>query len=124
MKNIFLVLIIMGLLVACKKDSSNGLIGEWKLIETLTDPGDGSGTFSPVSSSKIIEFHSNGTITSNGDLCSMNSAATSSSSGTYSTIDSIISGSTCTNLHFTLNTNHLIIDYPCIEPCRAKFERQ
>lgn len=142
MKQLFFILTLMGILVACTKDktivsvvdgectisvvdtSTQGLVDEWKLIEILVDPGNGSGTFSPVTSNKTIEFHSNGTVSSNGNLCSMNEASSTASSGTYSTINSTISSSACTNLHFTLSTNYLIIDYPCIEPCRARFQRQ
>ncbi|MCP4439593.1 MAG: hypothetical protein GY810_11680 [Aureispira sp.] len=141
MKKIFFVLIALGILTACKKENTTsglteepticekdsvtlGLVDEWRLIEMLADPGNGSGTFSPVSSSKTIEFHSNGTVSSNGNLCSMNSASNTASTGTYSTVDSTISGSTCASLNFTLSGNTLIINYPCIEPCRAKFERQ
>ena len=70
-KQVFLFL-ALGFLYSCDKDddksTDKGLIGNWKLIEVLADPGDGSGTFAVVESNKIITFQQNGIITSNGTL--------------------------------------------------------
>jgi hypothetical protein len=104
-----------------------GLIGKWGLIEVLADPGDGSGTFHSVQSSKIVEFHNDGTITSNGTICDMSIDTNNPSSGTYSLADSTISSTDCnTNMmiNFEQSGTTLIINYPCIEPCRAKFKKK
>ena len=37
-------------------------LGTWRLIEVRADPGDGSGTFQPVISSKTVTFETNGTM--------------------------------------------------------------
>ena len=41
---------------------NNGLIGKWKIVEYLGDPGDGSGTYHEVKDEvgHIIEFRENG----------------------------------------------------------------
>lgn len=116
---------------SCEKNNDikieSSLISEWGLIEILADPGDGSGTFQSVESDKIIEFHDNGTITSNGPICFMSINTTTPSSGTFSLIDSTITASECIadlKIKFEHNDDILIINYPCIEPCRAKFEKK
>lgn len=134
MKRVFLIFLSLGVLFSCEKEENpvnepeNTLIGNWKLIETLADPGDGSGTFNTVQSNKIITFENDGIITSNGNLCDMSIDSDNATSGTYSITDMTFSSSDCSNpdYHFTFeeNGNILIIDYPCIEPCRAKYEKQ
>jgi len=126
MKNLFFYVVIIISLISCNKsdDVETGLVGQYQLLEVLADPGDGSGTFQPVNSNKIIEFHSDGTITSNGEIGTMGVESNSATTGTYSLADSTISSSNCSNLSFELNVNELIINYPCIEPCRAKFLKQ
>jgi len=127
MKNFILYLIIIGSLSSCNKSNDNinsGLVGQYKLIEVLADPGDGSGIFQSVSSDKKIEFHSDETVTSNGELCNMGIESNSATNGTYSLVDSTINSTNCNNLKFELKGNELIINYPCIEPCRAKFIKQ
>ena len=127
------LLILLSLLsaISCNKDDDKNadteLIGKWGLIEILADPGDGSGTFHAVQSNKIIEFHSNGTITSNGTICDMSIESSNSTSGTYSIADSTISSIDCNNqmkIRFEKNGSSIIINYPCFEPCRAKYVKK
>ena len=70
MKNSILILLAMFLLNCSSDDSKpsgeTALIGKWKLIEQLADPGDGSGTFQPIESDIVIEFFSNGNVEVNG----------------------------------------------------------
>ncbi|WP_185956498.1 hypothetical protein [Changchengzhania lutea] len=52
MKTVLLFVVVL-MFVSCSNDDSNpkkdvSLIGSWKLIEQLTDPGDGSGVFTSV----------------------------------------------------------------------------
>lgn len=129
MKKIAVLFLLVGIVYGCTKNEVNlkesDLMGKWKLIEVLADPGDGSGTFRQVNSNKIIEFHSDGTLTSNGSICNMSTEADSPSSATYSLSDSTINSPECENtamrLKFERSGSTLIISYPCIEPCRAKF---
>ena len=52
------------------------------------------------------------------------------SNGTYSEIESAITMNNCNDLtliwdfNFEINGNTLIINYPCFEPCRAKYKKQ
>ena len=123
MKNLFFYLAIFGSLIACNKndDTETGLVGQYQLVEVLDDIGDGSNTFQSVNSNKIIEFHSNGTVTSNGELCTIGVESNSATTGTYSLTDSTISSFNCNNLSFNSIGNEVIINYPCFESCRAKF---
>ncbi len=132
MKKIVFILITVGILFSCNNDddsnSNTELIGNWKLIEVLADPGDGSGIFSAVNSEKIITFESGGTITSNGILCDMSINTDNMTSGTYSISESTFNSSDCINpdynYTFEQNGNILIINYPCIEPCQAKYIKE
>jgi len=123
-----MILFSTGVLISCSKSEDNknsDLIGKWKLVEVLADPGDGSGTFHSISSEKIIEFQSNGTVTSNGSICDMSFESVSSSSGTYSLSDSTINSSSCSNsplkIKFRMVGSELTINYPCDEACIAKY---
>ena len=118
------------LLLSCSdtddKTTDSTLIGKWKLTEILMDPGDGSGTFHPVNSKKITEFHSDGTITSNGSICMASDQTNFPGKGTYSLVDSTIYSSDCAkglplNITFNFEEASLIISYPCDEPCREKY---
>lgn len=137
MKNGILIL-ITALLFNCTSDDANPkneneeLLGKWKLIEQLADPGDGSGTFNPIDSARIIEFFSNGTVTVNGLLCYMSSEVDSQKSGTFSEIESAyydgeIVPTGCdyseTKIYYVIEDSNLILWYLCIEGCGQKFEK-
>ncbi|MEZ4793062.1 MAG: hypothetical protein R2783_06270 [Gelidibacter sp.] len=73
MKKAFLVFSMLMMLMSCSDDDDQGnnqseVIGNWKLIQVYSYPGDGSGTFEDVVSQKTVLFHANGTVTSNGSL--------------------------------------------------------
>lgn len=134
MKRVFLFCLILGVLLSCDKKENqvnapeNTLIGNWKLIEVLADPGGGTATFNAVQSGKIITFENDEIITSNGNLCDMSINSDNATSGTYSITDMTFNSSNCSNpdyeFTFEENGNILIINYPCIEPCRAKYEKE
>ena len=135
MKHFILLFATAGLLMACNNDDDNSatnpendLIGYWRLIEVLADPGDGSGEFAPVESGKIITFQTDGVITSNGSLCDMHVGVTSPSTGTYSVETSTFNSPDCANgeydYPFEQTGNILVIEYPCIEPCKAKYQKE
>lgn len=128
MKKGLLILFFFILATSCKKED-DGLVGRWQLIELLADPGDGSGTFYPVSSTKTFEFHADGSLTSNGSICHMGSSTDTPSKGTYSLADSTIRSASCVSsdygsIRFTHSGTELIVRYPCIEPCLAKFRKR
>ena len=132
MKNLIFTLIAVGILFSCNNDddsnSNTELIGNWKLIEVLADPGDGSGSFYSVESEKIITFKSGGIITSNGNLCDMAINSDNQTSGTYSNSESTFNSSDCNNIDynytFEQNGDILILNYRCIEPCLAKYKKK
>lgn len=131
MKQLAILLALIGLLASCNSDDDSNtntdLVGEWKLVEVLSDPGDGSGTFSAVESNKILRFNQDGTVASNGMICSMSTEANIPTTGTYSLSSSTINTPDCDNpdydYQFEHDGNSLILIYPCIEPCLAKYRK-
>ena len=129
MKNFFLLILIIGFVTSCNKNDEisnlSDLEGRWKLSEVLADPGNGSGAFQSVTSNKTLEFDNNGNVTSNGFICDMSTGTNLNSSGTYSLTNRTINSNSCPNntIQFELNNGSLILTYPCIEPCKAKFIR-
>ena len=127
-KNLTLAMFI-STVISCSKTeditSSNLLKGTWKLTEVLADPGDGSGTFNSVNSTKNLIFSNSGNLSSNGAICDMSIETNLSSTGTYSEVNSTINSTNCPNntIKYELNGNTLILIYPCIEACKAKYTR-
>ena len=123
MKISFAILVILSFLTSCKKNDRGSLTGTWELKEVLMDPGNGSGVFTAVNSNKNLVFHTNGNVTSNGIICDMSIESNTSTSGTYSENDSTIISTTCPNLilKYEVSGDTLILIYPCIEPCKAKY---
>jgi hypothetical protein len=129
MNKFIVILFSTVVLISCNKsDNKNSdLIGKWKLKEVLSDPGDGSGSFHSVSSEKVIEFHSNGTVTSNGAICSMAIESNSASSGTYLLPDSTINSANCSTaskIKFHKKGSTLTLNYTCDEACAAKYTKE
>lgn len=134
MKKILLLLVTATLFISCKSDDETStpedvsLIGNWRLIEYLADPGDGSGIFLPIDSDKTVTFNPNGEITSNYSLCNMYVITEpQNSSGTYSTTSGMIEIPNCydtepRNLSFEISEEgNLILHYLCIEGCSEKY---
>jgi hypothetical protein len=130
MKKYIILIITITFLFSCNKSDDNklvnrGIIGTWKLTQVLADPGNGSGTFNNVVSNKTLVFQSNGTVLSNGSICEMNIETNIGSSGTFNETTSTINSSSCPDysINYELSNSTLIIDYFCIEPCRAKYNK-
>lgn len=128
MKKSIYILILLGVLFSCNKNDNettgnSALVGSWKLIAILADPGNGSGVFNPVISNKTIVFDNNGNLSSNGKICDMSADSNTSSTGNYIEANTSIISSSCQNLtiKYELSGNTLILNYPCIEPCKAKY---
>jgi hypothetical protein len=124
MKNLILIVLIIGTLNACSKKESEST-NKWRLIEQLSDPGDGSGVFMPVVSDRTIEFFDDSTIVSNGNLCSLDIGSNQETTGTYSETDGYIYPDGCMEVDFKISYeisgDELILSYFCIEPCRHKY---
>ena len=129
MKNSLTLFLLITLIIAgCNSETEEeGLVSKWHLIEMLADPGDGSGTFQPVSSDKTISFYEDGTVSSNGSICTMSVEVGSPSTGTYDAATMIIDVDDCSvgpfPLNYEMDASFLILNYPCIEPCVEKYEQ-
>lgn len=131
MKKLVFLFSLIGILFSCNSDDDSSpnadLVGNWKITEVLADPGDGSGTFSPVESNKVITFHQDGKITSNGTLCDTSIETNSPSSGTYSLSESTFNTPNCGHPEYEYQFEHngktLIIIYPCFEACQVKYKK-
>ena len=129
MKKSILFLLGIALLLSCSNDDQNNseLIGNWKLIEILADPGDGSGTFQAVESTKTIEFKNNGTVITNSSLCDPYSEEIILS-GSYNLNDKTIT-TNCENsnigiIYFELENQHLILNFLSNEGYSQKFQKE
>jgi len=127
------VVAILFLLSACKPENDtsnlpiNQVVGEWKIIEILIDPGDGSGQFEATPYNIRLEFSPEGKVRGNGILCSYGES-NSWKEGEYSISDSMIT-TNCDSgelrNQFSLENGKLILSsMHCREPCRAKFVKQ
>ena len=141
MKNVILASLILGILFSCSSDDENQtsidaeLIGQWQLIETYYDPGDGSGTYESINSEKTIEIFGNGTFVISGPLCQLSTATGGLVMGNV--FDSnlsdgyqLVSNENCdpenTSAEYgvSLGNADLIISYTaCIEGCGHKYEK-
>ncbi len=133
--HLFLIFSALFALASCEKEtcncysSSNGIVGEWLLIEELVDPGDGSGTFQAVNSDKEIKFCDNGSYEANASMCLMTNQSDSTTYGTYDTSTETFSPENCMIMapmayRYSVSGDTLILSYPCIEACQQKYLRQ
>ena len=121
------ILAVALVLLSCNDDEivAPELIGTWQLSEVLADPGDGSGTFTPVESNRTVTFLSSGKVESSESLCP-GEISQGKGIGIYSLQDSTIIA-TCPdqeisiNMTFTIEEANLILIYPCIEACAEKY---
>lgn len=142
MKKTVLALFITVVCFSCISDDDlpkyeTQIVGKWKLIEQLLDPGDGSGTFQPISSNRVIEFFNDGTLEINGVLCFISLEVGEKESGIYMfntdsntdfQYDGEIISNSCSSrfikVYFDLPVSgNLIISYQCIESCSQKFKK-
>ncbi|WP_299443826.1 hypothetical protein [uncultured Aquimarina sp.] len=129
-KYVFLFLIPFLCIFSCNSDddtiSNPDLLGTWKLIEQLVDPGDGSGTFQPVTSDLELTFLAAGVLqVSNGTLCSLAIGTEGNSTESYSIDENTISVN-CDNLtavSFEIKEGRLFLYFPCIEGCAQKYQK-
>ncbi|WP_281763620.1 lipocalin family protein [Neptunitalea lumnitzerae] len=133
-KHILVLVSITAFIYACTESddtgtSTNGFVGTWKLKATMVSPG-GPVPFEPIESDKQIILNSDLTFTSNGEFCSMVSTETgSTTTGTYSTMDSLLMQDNC-NMNvisyptLKLEADTLIVSYLCIEDCAEKYIRR
>lgn len=114
-------IIILGLAifaVSCSKNlSKTGLVGKWRLTESLMDPGDGSGQWTAPAENTVIEFTKSGIIKYDGG-----------ESDNYKIVnDSLLqissSSSSTVNYSYKVDGNKLFMRPPCIEACGDRYIR-
>ena len=127
-RHLWAMLFLFGVLVSCRQDEPKDiqLIGNWRLIEQLSDPGDGSGVFTPIISDMTISLFSDSTFTSSGSLCLMNSISSGSGKGSYSPGKKRLTPYDCsrpTTINYEIKENYLILYFLCIEACAQKYKK-
>ena len=128
MKNKLILILITVLLFSCDKDESEAqLLGSWRMVARLADPGDGSGVFMPVTSDQIITFNADGTITSNGSLCNIFENKLESTSGTFSAENMSFTTEDCGlqdfEYQFEIDGQFLTYFVVCIEACGVRYQK-
>lgn len=100
-------------------------LGTWRLVQTLSDPGDGSGVFVPVQSSHTITFNNDGSLTATSNLCEIFDMSDSPSTGTYNSLTKRIIPNDCPSftIGYALQERFLDVSYFCDEPCSLRFVR-
>lgn len=127
MKSIFTCVILVILFSSCSKGPQLAIVGDWKLIEQLIDPGDGSGVFVEVESDLLLTFEEDGVLRTNGSICGMSTMSGSQEFIESYTADKIVMQSCfqgSVELAYELIGGYLIIYYQCDEGCQQKFEQQ
>lgn len=134
MKSFFLFFFLLAVFLfsSCEKsqEAATPLSGTWQLVEVLTDPGDGSGTFESVTSDRSIVFGEDGAYTANGDLCLFGQDTATDSDGIFWTDDQNVEPNSCisqaprSGITYEFSGEDLILSYPCIEPCQQKYRKR
>jgi len=121
MKRILFLLVVIG----CSYNDIDPLtlLGRWKRIESLADPGDGSGTYQPVNGNYYIDFLTDKTFIANEAICYEDQIINQPSSGAYDSASLTLSFINCPSMIFTyeISGNNLFIYPPCIEGCGLKY---
>ena len=139
-------LFLIGMIVSCTSHniSETGIYGEWKMIgkadiaALIVDTNGNVNTnwddyVQPVNSDKTMTFHPDGTVTSNGQMCSFYTESNQPSSGTFSLKDSTITTLQCYwfpsqgityQSWFEIEGDTMTIMHQCIEICLSIYEKQ
>jgi len=131
-KILYLITLILFSISGCKKKDStaepifpNSIIGKWKLVFTLMDPGDGSGKFQPYKGPELIpiEFNSDSTYKNSNSSCIDNFSIRSNQ---YIKLSGKCKNSWPDRLSFyklSPKYDSLTLFYQCDEPCGEKYVR-
>lgn len=132
MKNFFFLLLPLLVFSACQDDDDDTTPrpeSQWQLSAVLADPGDGSGTFETVDSDRQLNLLTDGTYSSNGNLCDFNADADEPTLGTYSLANATLSPDNCvttggTPFGLEVRGDTLEVRYLCVEACVHRYLRQ
>lgn len=120
--NLFVALVVIFTNSSCEEDfDTSTVIGRWKLIETLADPGDGSGEYEKYEGNQIATFYSDSSVVFTEGFCFSQGGV----DGKEARIQgNTINWSDCNlTMEFELKSDLLYFYPPCIEPCGYKFEK-
>ncbi len=118
------LLIVLFAFIACTKEIApkTGLTGKWEHIETYSDIGNGTGTWSPVSAANrtVISFNANNTF--DGGAHTRLAPFKRYEVAGPTTIKLATAAGDSSILDYSLETE-LVISYTCREACRDRFRR-
>lgn len=130
MRTIILLLITSFSLLSCSNEdafnNTTGMIGTWKLVATLADPGDGSGTYQDVDYEETISFYPDHSFVYLNDqrFCTEGNFFVSndnSNRGELKFTNCPHMGMMDMSFSYTMDGNVLIVRAPCIEACGNKY---
>ena len=107
---------------ACNETVNPSIInGKWKLIESLTDPGDGSGVYVPYEGNQIATIYSDSSVLFTEPFCFSQQGEQALEAQLYK--DSIHWPACGLTYQYKYVDELLFLYPPCIEPCGLKFEK-
>jgi hypothetical protein len=111
---------------ACSKENIKGnstLSGKWKLVETLADPGDGSGKWQQVLNGTEVQFYANGTLSGTAFPIYTSYNIRDSVTLTFTQPDKTIQ-----NFWYNIRHDTLFMTWAgpimCIEACGMRFKKE
>ncbi|MDH7445637.1 lipocalin family protein [Aquimarina sp. 2201CG14-23] len=127
-KYVLLFSVFLLCVFSCNNDDvvNPDLLGKWRLVAQLVDPGDGSGTFQPINSDMELEFLADGVLkVSNGDLCALTIPSEGNSTENYDVDENEINVS-CENpvtINYEIKEGSLFLYFLCIEGCAQQYRK-
>jgi hypothetical protein len=119
MKRFLTSIFFIILFASCEKtEEGSSLVGKWKLVATLNDPGNGSGEWLPATQYATIKLSKDGSVKTRN----------LSEFKKYEVIDSVTikftsPNDSTINYKYSLKGGGLELKPPCIEPCGLRFLR-
>ncbi|MBC8152783.1 MAG: hypothetical protein H7Z72_07725 [Bacteroidetes bacterium] len=132
MKARYLGMMIVAL-IACKEPvqepvvQNNGLIGKWKLTETFSDPGDGSGKWMKVKEAFVLDIKTDSTVIVVGKPIFLTASSTYvlrkiSQDKLWFYSPKSASGPDSRYIGYKVTATDLELAYPCDEGCVERFK--
>ncbi|HYC27652.1 MAG TPA: hypothetical protein VEB42_02535 [Chitinophagaceae bacterium] len=107
----------------CPVETDSTLVGKWKFIEYLMDPGDGSGTWQPAQANQTyVQFNADGSMSS--DLGMLTGYTRYEIQPDSSLLLTTPPATNSFPLRFKITGNTLELNPPCFEKCGFKFRKQ
>lgn len=118
---------VMLLAPSCRKDGAStgnaSLTGKWKLVESLNDPGDGSGKWLPVTNSTGLDLNADGTMSGTTFPIYVSYVVKDSVTLTFSQSDKTIQNYRYKISHDTLSMSPAG-PIMCFEACGIRFKKK